>query len=223
MNINGSLFRNEESTLILLSRTFETWQKTLRNPWAQLISMGQLWPHKTSGLSPWYPLDFGAVALSSNLFQRQWGHRAPPLGLSTQISALPVQWEQWFLLFLFVCFAWNDFPDCTQLSSSNTCNSLTLPTTQLPAREQDKQSARPNMRTGPSTLSPPTGGKSVPGSPTLQLLCLSWTLTPACENVPYRQKTKEFPDSRGNSLCNIYALVQMWVTRFISAFLFLFQ
>lgn len=38
----------------------------LRNPWVQLLSTGCLWPHKISGLSPFYLLDFGEVVLGSS-------------------------------------------------------------------------------------------------------------------------------------------------------------
>lgn len=70
---------------MLLSQILETWQKMLRNPWAQLISAGHLWPHKISGLflSCIY-LILVRLCLGARLFQR-WGHKVPPLGLSEQI------------------------------------------------------------------------------------------------------------------------------------------
>ena len=85
MKINGNLFRNEELTLMLLSQILETWQKMLRNPWAQLLSAGHLWPHKISSLFlPYIYLNLVRLCLGARRFQR-WGHKVLPLGLSEQV------------------------------------------------------------------------------------------------------------------------------------------
>lgn len=120
MNINGNLFRNEELALILLPQILETWQKRLWNPWAQLISMGHLWPHQLSGLSPLYLLDFGKVVLGSKPVSEMDGD-TKYLHLDSVHSYLPFLFN-WNYYFCWSFLKWNDdFPDCSQLIRSNTC------------------------------------------------------------------------------------------------------
>lgn len=132
-------------------------------------------------------------------------------------------------------FEWNDFPDCTQLSNTNTC---VLWSWELAATGQEGQTA-PSALVGRLALciSPCTAGRSILGSPTLQLDAWETSSGDNAWHEPQHQHAKtspqtpgplldkqmgQFPCSAGSSLCNTYALALIWVARLVSAFLYFF-
>lgn len=149
MNIHGKLFRDEELTLILLSHALETWQKSLYNPWAQFISLGELWPHQVSGLSPSYLLDLGEVVLGRNLFRDYEDTMYPHLDSAHRFLGLLSEMHG------------------TELSATNTY--VLWPWQMAVSGQKGGLGVCPRTRLA-LLISPCTGGKSIRDLPTFFLM-----------------------------------------------------